>query len=230
MSHLISPTELEDTITRLFVQAGTTTERAQQVAANLVLANLSGHDSHGVGMAPRYVDAILEGRLDTRADVAVRVDNGMLLGLDGQSGFGQVVGVQAMEMAFARVAQHGACIFSLASAHHCAQQFASHGGGIGGHAHFLHAHVTRTATVRVAGAAFARNRLVTLPEMLHKPSMPTHRAARHALHCFKLNAALRHGRIKRFVGLGVRALIVQSRARLVGAALGDGIPLHHVSV
>ena len=52
------------------------------------------------------------------SDVAVRVDNGMLLGLDGQSGFGQVVGVQAMEMAFERVAAHGACIFSLASAHH----------------------------------------------------------------------------------------------------------------
>jgi uncharacterized oxidoreductase len=118
MSHLISPADLETTITRLFVHAGTATDRARQVAANLVLANLSGHDSHGVGMAPRYVDAILEDRLDTRADVAVRVDNGMLLGLDGQSGFGQVVGVQAMEMAFERVAAHGACIFSLASAHH----------------------------------------------------------------------------------------------------------------
>ena len=119
---------------------------------------------------------------------------------------------------------------ALASAYHGAQQFASHGGGIGGHAHFLHAHVTRAATVRITGATFARNRLVTLPEMLHKPSMPTHRAACHALHRFKLHAALRHRRIKRFVRLGVRALIIQSRARLVGAALGDGIPLHHVSV
>ena len=60
--------------------------------------------------------------------------------------------------------------------------------------------------------------------------MPTHRAACHALHRFKLHATLRHGRIERFVGLGVRALIIQSRARLVGAALGDGIPLHHISV
>jgi len=118
MNHLIAPAELVDTITRLFVHAGSTTERARQVAANLVLSNLSGHDSHGVGMAPRYVDAILEARLDPQADVAVRVDSGVLLGLDGQSGFGQVVGVQAMELAFARVAQHGACIFSLASAHH----------------------------------------------------------------------------------------------------------------
>ena len=60
--------------------------------------------------------------------------------------------------------------------------------------------------------------------------MPTHRAARHPLHRFKLNATLRYGRIKRLVRLGVRTLIIQSRARLVGAALGDGIPLHHVSV
>ena len=37
--------------------------RRSTVAANLVLANLSGHDSHGVGMVPRYVDAVLEGGL-----------------------------------------------------------------------------------------------------------------------------------------------------------------------
>lgn len=46
---------------RLLLQAAGSDEKvAQQVAANLVLANLSGHDSHGVGMAPRYVDAILD--------------------------------------------------------------------------------------------------------------------------------------------------------------------------
>jgi LDH2 family malate/lactate/ureidoglycolate dehydrogenase len=36
---------------------------ARTVADNLVLANLSGHDSHGVGMLPRYVDAVPEGGL-----------------------------------------------------------------------------------------------------------------------------------------------------------------------
>ena len=33
------------------------------VATNLVEANLRGHDSHGVGMMPRYVDALQEGGL-----------------------------------------------------------------------------------------------------------------------------------------------------------------------
>jgi uncharacterized oxidoreductase len=118
MSHTFTATDLEHHITQLFVAAGSTPAEAQQVASNLVMANLSGHDSHGVGMAPRYVDAILEKSLTPGSRVAVRVDSGMLLGLDGQQGFGQTVGVQAMEMAFERVAQHGACIMSLSHAHH----------------------------------------------------------------------------------------------------------------
>ena len=36
---------------------------AAQVATNLVEANLRGHDSHGVGMVPRYVDSLQEGGL-----------------------------------------------------------------------------------------------------------------------------------------------------------------------
>jgi uncharacterized oxidoreductase len=118
MSHTFQAPILERHITQLFTAAGSSGEEAQQVAANLVMANLSGHDSHGVGMAPRYIDAILEKNLAPNSQVAIKVDTGMLLGLDGQTGFGQTVGVQAMHLAFERVAQHGACIMSLSRAHH----------------------------------------------------------------------------------------------------------------
>ena len=84
----------------------------------MVEANLRGHDSHGIGMLPRYVDAVLEGGLDPRARVAVLHDGGTLLRLDGQRGYGQLVGVQAMEVACTRAATHGSCIASLAQAHH----------------------------------------------------------------------------------------------------------------
>lgn len=114
----IAAEQLKDRVARLFVGAGVSEAVATQVADNLVMANLSGHDSHGVGMAPRYVDAILEGNLSPEAGVRIHTDSGMLLGLDGQHGFGQVVGVQAMALAFERVQQHGACIMSLANAHH----------------------------------------------------------------------------------------------------------------
>ena len=118
MSHTITAADLEHHITQLFIAAGSCSAEAQQVASNLVMANLSGHDSHGVGMAPRYIDAVLEKNLVPNTHIAVRVDSGMLLGLDGQKGFGQSVGVQAMDLAFERVAQHGACIMSLSHAHH----------------------------------------------------------------------------------------------------------------
>jgi uncharacterized oxidoreductase len=118
MTHLFRPDDLERKITRLLQAAGSTAQEATTVASNLVLANLSGHDSHGIGMAPRYVDAVLEGNLVPGASVAVRLDTGMLLGLDGQRGYGQVVGEQAMALMFERVERHGACIAALAQAHH----------------------------------------------------------------------------------------------------------------
>src|SRR5947209_19291599 len=82
--------------------AGSHEEEAAAVAANLVEANLRGHDSHGVGMVPRYVDAVLEGGLAVNAHVAVRQDSGALLTLDGGQGYGQVIGKEAMELGAAR--------------------------------------------------------------------------------------------------------------------------------
>ena len=118
MSHLIAAPELEDTITRLFVNAGAPADRARQVAANLVLANLSGHDSHGVGMAPRYIDAVLEGGLQPNTGIKVLLDTGPMLSLDGQRGYGQITGEQAMLMGIERAKQFGVCTFALGHSHH----------------------------------------------------------------------------------------------------------------
>jgi len=82
------------------------------------MANLSGHDSHGVGMLPRYVEAVLEGGLTPNASVKVNMDIGTMLSLDGQRGYGQVVGEQAMHLGMARAKQHGSCIMTLGNAHH----------------------------------------------------------------------------------------------------------------
>ena len=102
----------------ILIASGSTPAEAEQVAANLVLANLSGHDSHGVGMLPRYIDAVAEGGLTPNTSVKVTMDIGTMLALDGQHGYGQIVGVQAMELGIARAQQHGNCIMTLANAHH----------------------------------------------------------------------------------------------------------------
>jgi hydroxycarboxylate dehydrogenase B len=98
--------------------AGSSAEEADTVASNLVLANLSGHDSHGVGMVPRYVDAVLEGGLKPNTPLKVVLDAGALVSADGQRGYGQVVGAQAMGLAIARARQLGSCVLALGNAHH----------------------------------------------------------------------------------------------------------------
>jgi hydroxycarboxylate dehydrogenase B len=110
--------ELTAQAATVFIATGCSAEDAQLVASNLVEANLRGHDSHGIGMLPRYVDAVLEGGLDPRARTATLLDSGALLRLDGQRGYGQVVGLQAINMACERAKAQGSCILSLARAHH----------------------------------------------------------------------------------------------------------------
>lgn len=105
-------------VAHVLIAAGSTPAEAAQVADNLVMANLSGHDSHGVGMVPRYVDAVAEGGLVPNAAMRVNLDAGSLMAMDGQRGYGQIVGVQAMERGIARAKETGSCIFTLAHAHH----------------------------------------------------------------------------------------------------------------
>ncbi len=118
MDKTLSATKLEDAVAQVLRAAGSSNDEARIVAGNLVLANLSGHDSHGVGMVPRYVAAVQEGGLLPNAQLQIRLDSGSLLVLDGQRGYGQVVGKQAMGLALTRAREHGSCIMTLAQAHH----------------------------------------------------------------------------------------------------------------
>jgi uncharacterized oxidoreductase len=118
VSKTIPPEQLTAQVAQVIAAAGSSEAEAQKVAANLVLANLSGHDSHGVGMVPRYVDAVLEGGLKPNTSAKATLDIGTMLALDGQRGYGQVIGEQAMQMGIARAQQHGSCIMTVGNSHH----------------------------------------------------------------------------------------------------------------
>ncbi|HVZ30818.1 MAG TPA: malate/lactate/ureidoglycolate dehydrogenase [Polyangiaceae bacterium] len=109
---------LREAVRALVERGGSSAREAELVAENLVLANATGHASHGVGMLPRYVDALLEGGLQVNRHVQVQLDSGPLLRLDGGSGYGQVIGKEAMELGSARAKEHGVCVVALAHAHH----------------------------------------------------------------------------------------------------------------
>jgi uncharacterized oxidoreductase len=117
-NHVIPLARLNGAIRQVVQGFGSGPEEVEAVAANLIEANLKGHDSHGIGMLPRYAEAFLEGGLSVNASVATVLDAGALLRLDGNAGFGQVIGAQAMDLGIERARQHGCCTVALGNAHH----------------------------------------------------------------------------------------------------------------
>ena len=115
---LISGQNLTGLTKRVFVAAGSDEAEARAVAENLVTANLMGHDSHGVILVPMYVAEALDGRLKRAASVSVVSDNGVFLLLDGNMGYGQVIGPQAMALGIAKARRNGAAIVGLRNTHH----------------------------------------------------------------------------------------------------------------
>jgi hydroxycarboxylate dehydrogenase B len=117
-THLIPLPRLNTAIRRLVRGFGSGPDEVEAVASNLIEANLTGHDSHGIGMLPRYAAAFLEGGLKPNTHVRTLLDAGAMLRLDGDAGFGQVIGREAMELGIARARATGTCIVALGNAHH----------------------------------------------------------------------------------------------------------------
>ena len=109
-------------------KAGAELERAQAVAEHLVIANLKGHDSHGVGMIPNYVKSIMSDLIHPQNDALLTRDSGAVLSFDGNLGFGRVVGIQAMDQGIARAKSHGISCVALGNAAHLGRigAFAEH--------------------------------------------------------------------------------------------------------
>jgi len=114
----ISAEQLTTLATKILFHAGGNADFAHNVATRLVNANVTGHDSHGVGMIPAYVDGIRAGQLNPDATAQLVQDKGPFLLVDGQQGFGHVIAEQAMEMAIARAKTSHFAVLSLRNSFH----------------------------------------------------------------------------------------------------------------
>jgi uncharacterized oxidoreductase len=88
--------------TRVFEALGCATGEAGRIARGLVQANLYGHDSHGIGLVPQYVENVRGGHALPNRELRVVNDTGTLVTLDGGKGFGQAIGEKAMAIAIER--------------------------------------------------------------------------------------------------------------------------------
>ena len=114
----VTDASLRDLIATLLQRAGAPGGEARAVADHLVDANMLGHDSHGVQLAPRYVEHIEKGTCKPGTRVMCTNDAGAILQFDGARGFGICVGAEAMQKAMDRCATTGVVLMTLRNAHH----------------------------------------------------------------------------------------------------------------
>ncbi len=79
METVFNVAPLTRAIEAVVASGGSDAREAGLVAENLVTANLLGHDSHGIGMIPRYIDAVLEGGLAPNQHPKVTLAAGAIL-------------------------------------------------------------------------------------------------------------------------------------------------------
>jgi uncharacterized oxidoreductase len=113
-----TPQSLHALTSLVVTRMGSGREETQEVADHLVRANLSGHDSHGVGMLPAYVRLLQDGLLVPNQTPYTVADAGALLVIDARRGFGQRMAADAVRRAIERARETGACVLALRNSSH----------------------------------------------------------------------------------------------------------------
>lgn len=105
-------------VSDIFVGEGAERDEADAIASHLVDANLTGHDSHGVVRVPRYLDWVNSGFLVFGQHIERVIENDTLTLLDGNLGFGQVIGKEAVALGIEKAARSGHALVALRRAGH----------------------------------------------------------------------------------------------------------------
>lgn len=91
---------------------------ADIVANHLILANLSGHDSHGLGMLPMYGKQIICGALVPNQKPDLFDPVGAVTCVDAKLGFGHRMAIEALDHAMKTIPEHKVAILGMRNAGH----------------------------------------------------------------------------------------------------------------
>ena len=109
---------LRPLVASMFRATGSAHAEAQTVGDHLVDANLVGHDSHGVIRVSKYVDWQAKGMVVANQHACVVRETPCHALVDGQFGYGQVIGREAMDLAIAKARREGVCAMAIRNAGH----------------------------------------------------------------------------------------------------------------
>ena len=105
-TYTFSHQHLETAFRDLFLAAGSPAAEAEQMSRQLIKANLTGHDSHGIIRITMYLESIRKGFIKCGQSNTVVRDSGAAVVLSGNWGYGQIAASQAMELAIERARTH----------------------------------------------------------------------------------------------------------------------------
>ncbi len=95
---LFRASQLERLGTEIFAAVGAPNDIAERVARSLVLANLCGHDSHGVMRIPAYITLVQDGTISPAARPSTISETNTTATVDGNWAFGAVTAQYATRL------------------------------------------------------------------------------------------------------------------------------------
>ncbi|HLW11639.1 MAG TPA: malate/lactate/ureidoglycolate dehydrogenase [Casimicrobiaceae bacterium] len=114
----VEATKLATLVAAIMRGVGCNADEAQAVATRLVDANCVGHESHGVIRVAKYLEWVRDGTLRPNTAPTLVVDTPTLAIVDGNRGFGQVIGEYATRLGIAKAATMGIAMIGLRNCGH----------------------------------------------------------------------------------------------------------------
>ena len=109
---------LREAVAAIFMTAGCDKAEGARIARYLVESNLTGHDSHGVIRVPRYVHWLDTGAVHAGRHIKTVMDAGAVAVLDGDHGFGQTIGEEAITQGVEKAREYGVAVVGLRNSGH----------------------------------------------------------------------------------------------------------------
>jgi L-lactate dehydrogenase len=114
----LDATDLRRFAAALFRSAGLDGDKPDVSADVLVEADLLGHTTHGLALAPRYLQEIQSGSMATTGEPEVVSDRGACVCWNGRRLPGVWLVSKAVDLALDRVAQYGTVTVAIGNSHH----------------------------------------------------------------------------------------------------------------
>src|SRR5213595_2851173 len=115
---IVAAPRLVELVTAIMHAAGCNAVEAATIARRLVDSNLVGHDSHGVLRVGKYLEWMREGWVKPNQIPSIVFDSDAIAIVDGNRGFGQVVGEFAGKIGIAKAAKAGIALVGLRNCGH----------------------------------------------------------------------------------------------------------------